>query len=229
MLAKFNRLVATIGVRIYLEITTSKPSYQVIGRMAVIQIVTDNALCIVGLVSAPGWRHERINKALKTLIVLVDVHNLVSAIVPHSDMDMKAASLVHLCAGGIQHLAAGLEALETIRIVFENGSHTLNRTEPMHRTIGDELIIRPIVGMVISFVSEIKVRTGVVFDKMPIDIALNLNTESKALTVEESGELQPFYITRAKADLDAHLLLLGESHIAFLNLIQGFFQGFHNT
>ena len=199
VMAKLYRTVAAIGHRIDLEIPATHHGYQIICGMAVVVIISKDGLGIVGFIRPSRGGHERVNEPLKFLIVLVDVHNLLTGVIGDPHMNMQATSAIDNRMGLIQHPAAGLKGFEPIVIVIQDRGDALNGGLTTDRAIGDELEITPIIGMVITLIGEIEVRGRIGEDVGAAHIALNLHTEGQALLIEETRELQDFNVTLAES------------------------------
>ena len=229
VLPKLDRPMAVIGHRINLEITTAKMSNKVVSVMVGIEVIAEHGPCIVRIVTAPRLCHKAVDKALKGLVVLIDVNDLFSGILAHTHMDMEPARGVDDRAGVVEALAAHLKALETVGCVLKNRGHALNGGVAPNGAGCHELVIRPIVCVIVALIGEVESRGGASFYAVTADIAFNLYTEGENLAGEEPGELKVLDIAGTEAELDAHLLFLGERLAALLDGGQLILHGGHNT
>ena len=229
VLAKLDSLVTPIGLRIDLVVATDHQVGHIACGVAAAEIIADETLRIIGIILTAGGGHKAVNEFLQPLVVLVDVDNLLTAILTHAHMHMETAGGVDGRACGIEALAALLKALEPVGGVLKDRGHALNGGVAVNRTIGDELVIGSVVGVVVSLIGEIKSGGGASLYPVAADIAFNLDTEGEGHTGEKTGELKILYIAGAEAELDAHRLLFGEGFAALLDGGQGVVQSGHNT
>ena len=230
VLAKLYGLVSRIGAWIDLVIAIVMHSaVYIIYTFAVREIVLANRQAIT-IVSSRRC-HERVNKALKFLVVLEDIDITFLADTLYTHMNMQTAGLVDHSTNTIQHIAAGLQRRETIVVILKNWSYTLSGIGTINGAVSGELKDTTAVGMVVSLPNELK-PIALVVDHIGIAhmIALNLYTKGEGLVaIEESGELKILNISRTKTQLNEHVLLLGYGAGALLNLIDLIGNGFHNT